>query len=287
METIRFDYKGYYTICKPNPNDRGRLYGDIYSPDNQAKPLSNYGFASDTKEEAQIRFESIVRTIIHRKEFAEKQELWLKTEDHLSIGYVLDIMPKEFLERIKSKQLDKSLIDEVKYGDYKVPLYYVTKAWDVLLKRMLGIYADKIGPEEDYDGDYTKVYEYPNDLKEYIKEWEITRTRDEAIAQNDEMKVIWKKEFGIDIDELIIDFTQFNMHIPPQVSKDRYEGYFFDPNGGVDDWILDGINYPSGECTFDKVSALMEFVAMMKYEFPFFIDRPYISPNTLLGKKKK
>lgn len=35
--------------------------------------------------------------------------------------------------------------------DAEVPLYYVTKAWDVLLKNSLGVWSFMIGPEEDED----------------------------------------------------------------------------------------------------------------------------------------
>ena len=76
------------------------------------------------------------------------------------------------------------------------------------------------------------------------------------------MKNVWKESFNIDIDTLNIDFSQFNMHLPPNVSYEEYQDYFMDVPEGIDEWILCGINHPSSDIvTHDEVSALMEFTA--------------------------
>ena len=68
--------------------------------------------------------------------------------------------------------------------------------------------------------------------------------------------------FDIDIDSLDIDFSKYNMHLPPNVSDDEYHFYFHDVCGGVNEWIMGTINRPeSKDITHDAVSALMEFKA--------------------------
>lgn len=53
------------------------------------------------------------------------------------------------------------------------------------------------------------------------------------------------------------------MHLPPNVSEEESAHYFEDVPDGVFEWILGGINNPNGTCTFDSVSALMEFAAFI------------------------
>lgn len=142
-------------------------------------------------------------------------------------------------------------------GDYSVPLFYVTKAWDILLKGSLEPISFKIGPEED--DDYTD-----EDLAEFIADEYATRTRCEACRANDQMKDLWKELFDIDIDSLEVNFSQFDMHLPPNVTTKEYEVYFDDVPDGVNEWILDCINHPEFEgITFDAVSSLMEFTAQV------------------------
>lgn len=188
--------------------------------------------------------------------FEDKQNAWNKRNDAVSIGCVFDILPEKFMERIEAGAFDKSLLVAVKGGDYEVPLYYVTKAWDVLLKNSLGVWSFMIGPEEDEDFSEEA-------LKRFLKDEGATRSRGQAVANNDRMKAVWKEKFDIDIDGLDVDFAQFNMRIPPNVSRDDFYWYFQDVPNGIMEWVLCGINHPTGVCSFDSVSSLMEFAALV------------------------
>ena len=167
----------------------------------------------------------------------------------------MNILPDEFKQRVTENIFDVTLLDTVKGGDYEVPIYYVTKAWDIILKGELFPIDFMIGPEEDED--CTEA-----DIQEFIEEENITRTRCEACRDNNKMKKMWKELFNIDIDTLDIDFLKFDMHLPPNVTYNEYDYYFQDVPNGIDEWILCGINHPNSECiTHDEVSALMEFTA--------------------------
>lgn len=252
-----FEYKGYFTIIKPLERDL-RYYGRIYEMDKPDNPMESGAFAADNETEAKERFGSVVEDIINAKEWREKNSKWKESGiDVESIGYVFDILPEKFRERIITGQFDKSLNNGVKGGDYIVPLYYVTKAWDVLLKGRLGHYAYKIGPEEDED--------YEKDLKEFWEE-EAERSRCEACRQNDEMKAIWKELLGMDIDTIEVDFAKYDKHLPPNVDEKAFFEYFFDVPKGVFEWIFDGISFPTGMCFCESVSALMEFTALIVKE---------------------
>ena len=80
------------------------------------------------------------------------------------------------------------------------------------------------------------------------------------------MKLLWKKYFNIDIDALDIDFSTFNKHLPPNADEDEVYYHFQSVPNGIEEWILDGINTPTGECSFDDVSSLMEFAAYIGIE---------------------
>lgn len=152
-------------------------------------------------------------------------------------------------------------MEKVEGGDYAVPLYYVTKAWDNLLKGSLGSLSFMIGPEED--DDFSEEI-----LKVYLQEEYASRSRGEATLQNDKMKELWKAHFEIDIDALEIDFTKYDMHLPPNVTQDEYYWYFEDLPDGVNEWIMRPINHPSETwAPHDATSCLMEFTAnIIKYE---------------------
>lgn len=254
---LRFEYKGYSTEVRIKANDL-RYYGNIYDCDSPNEKVPNCGFAADNETEARERFEGCVEYTIKQKEWKDKNKAWKESIDCESIGCVFDILPEKFKERLQTEAFDKSLLDGVQGGDYVVPLYYVTKAWDVLLKGELGHLAFMIGPEEDDEDDYEAA------LQEFMYENRATRTRNDAIKQNDEMKSIWKEMVGVDIDSIDVDFSQFNMHMPPHVSEREYEDYFFDVLNGVFEWVLCGINNPNGNCDFESVSALMEFTALIE-----------------------
>lgn len=112
-----------------------------------------------------------------------------------------------------------------------------------------------IEPEEEED--CTEA-----DIQEFLAEEKATRTRCEACQANNKMKNMWKELFNIDIDNLDIDFLQFNKHLPPNVTYEEYRDYFVYVPEGIDEWILCGINHPDSDIvTHDEVSSLMEFTA--------------------------
>lgn len=253
---IYLEYKGYTAICKRNPKDRNRFYGRPYPPGHPDEPMDWY-FAGDNRKEVEEMFRSQVDDIIKGEEFQKEQEAWSASNDNDSIGLVFDILPDRFLERLLAGNFDKSLLEGVKGGDYVVPLYYVTKAWDVLLKGTLDSWSFMIGPEED--DDFSE-----ETLREFMEEEGATRSRGQAIIDNDRMKALWMEYFDIDIDKIEVDFTQYNMHIPPQISDADYYDHFLDVPNGIVEWIMNGVNYPTGGVTFDGVSSLMEFAAMIE-----------------------
>ena len=260
MPPVRLDYSGYFAVMEVSEYDF-RFNGLIYDMESPDAALDGYAFYTDDTDDAQQLFECLVNGIISLKKWKQKNAQWEESDvDRESVGCVFDIMPERFKERVASGLFDRRLLTEVPGGDYCVPLYYVTIAWDVLLKGSLGDYAYKIGPEED---EY--VDDYETALKEFMADG-ATRTRQEACRDNDEMKSIWKDVFGLDLYKVEVDFTQYDMHIPPNVSEECYYEYFLEVPNGLSEWIFDGINYPDGKCSFDSVSALMEFTALIVKE---------------------
>lgn len=248
------EFNGYRCILQNSPyNDR--LYGKICTPDNPLEPLESWGFAADTIEEAQKRFELQVEKIISHKLYLQHCKEWQSITDHESIRCVYNILPNQFRKRVESNLFDKSLLTSVVGGDYEVPLYYVTKAWDIILKGTLFPVDFMIGPEEEENCT-------EEDIKAFLIEKNASRSRCKACRDNDEMKNIWKELFDIDIDKLEIDFLKYNMHLPPNVTDDEYYNHFLDVPEGLDEWVMGRVNYP--ECdsiSYDYVSALMEFTA--------------------------
>lgn len=195
-------------------------------------------------------------------DYRAKLELWKSTTDYKSVAAVLNILPDLFEKRIESGEFDKSLLNGVEGDYYVVPLYYVTKAWDNLLKGTIGSWSFMFGPEED--DDYSEKR-----LLEFLQEENATRSRSEAIIHNDQMKQVWKKHFDIDIDELNIDFTKFDIHLEPNLSWSDVMDYFDSCPDGMAEWIFSSpVNHPSEDWVgHDAVSGLMEVVAyIIKYE---------------------
>lgn len=248
------EYKGYRAILTLNPRDK-RLWGKICTPENSSTPIDDWGFAGDDIQEAEKIFQYQVEKIISHKEFNEKCHEWKSKTDYESIRCVMNILPDDFKLRVSENKFDRTLLDGVDGGDYQVPLYYVTKAWDIILNGELYPIDFMIGPEEEED--CTEA-----DILEFLAEEKATRTRCEACRDNNKMKKLWNELFNIDIDTLNVDFLQFNMHLPPNVTYEKYRDYFIDVPEGIDEWILCGINHPNRDIvTHDEVSALMEFTA--------------------------
>lgn len=192
---------------------------------------------------------------VSSKSFKERCKEWKSTTDFESVRCVFNILPDEFRKRVENNTFDRSLLTSVKGGDYEVPLYYVTKAWDILLRGSLFPIDFMIGPEEELDCTQEEI-------KEFLEENNASRSRYGARNDNQKMKALWKEMFDVDIDSLDIDFSKYNMHLPPNVSDDEYHFYFHDVCGGVNEWIMGTINRPeSKDITHDAVSALMEFTA--------------------------
>lgn len=244
-EDIIYTYKGI--TCKGSiSKGEFRYYGNFFDED--GKQIDHWGIASDYESEFLSHARGTIRKILEYREYRRKNKEWKESNDIESIGCVFDIMPEVFKQRVLDGKFDTSLNDCVKGGDYEVPLPYVTKAWDYLLKGTLCANEFRV----EYD---------PEDGDEPVD-----RTREEALEQNEQMKVLWKEYFNIDIDALDIDFSTFNKHLPPNANEDEVYYHFQDVPNGIEEWILDGINTPTGGCSFDDVSSLMEFAAYIGIE---------------------
>ncbi len=258
-----FEYKGYKSEVWINHKDRDRYYGNIYTPKDWSKPYFvadwlEACYAGDNLEEARQRFESKAEMLIEREQERKLQEEWESVTDYRSVGSIFCIYPKMFERRINAGEFDKSLLIAVKGGVYEVPLYYVTKAWDILLKGSLHN-AYMIGCEEEEGAT-------EEDIREFMVENQATRTRCEAYQDNAKIKELWKKYFDIDIDALEVDFRKFDMHLEPNVTEKEYYWYFCDVPNGIHEWILGWINYrekenSEGAVSYDAVSSLMEYAA--------------------------
>ncbi len=252
----QLEYKGYKGILRLNPKDK-RIYVKLYTSDNLDSPIDEFAAAGDNIMEAQKNFESVVEKIISYKLYAECDQKWEKITDTESIRCVFNILPAEFQDRVINDKFDKSLLLSVKGGEYEVPLYFVTKAWEVILKGSLFPFDYIIGPEEEPDCS-------EKDIQEFLIESNASRTRCSACDENDKMKALWKELFDIDLNTLHIDFTQFNKHLPPNATDSEYDDYFREVPDGINEWILDRINCPDLEgIGYDYVSSLMEFTAQI------------------------
>lgn len=257
LELPVLEYLGYRGILEYNSRDNNRIYGKICYPEDPETPSKNHGFAGDDLEEAEKLFHSCVDRIIANRQYSHECEEWKKVTDYESVRCVMDILPDKFRQRVTEGTFDKNLLYGVKGGCYAVPLFFVTKAWDIILKGTLETISFMIGPEEE--DDCTE-----EDIREYLAENMATRTRSEATRDNDSMKELWKELFDIDIDNLPVDFHNFDKHLPPNVSMREYEDYFEDIPNGINEWILGSVNYPENESIFhDSVASLMEFTAQI------------------------
>lgn len=252
------EHKGYKCIAKLYENGR---WGFGSGPEPNVDSEFPFFWYTDNIEEAKARFAASIEKMIEQQEYKREDNKWKERVDYKSVAAVFNILPDVLEKRILEGLFDNTLLQGVEGGDYVVPLYYVTKAWDNLLKGSLGTISFMIGPEEDED--YSE-----EELQQFLKDEHATRSRGEAIIQNDMMKELWKKHFQIDIDSLEVDFTKFDMHLPPNVSEDERDWYFYDCIDGLNEWLLPVVNRPSEDWVLhDVTSCLMEFTAnMIKYE---------------------
>ena len=259
-DRLHLQEKGIYLIPEYNPMTRTYYCEPKRISNNEA--FINYNFKASTLEEVQKSFLEAVELIDELDCFDEKDTAWEKSSDKETIEAVFNILPHEFLKRIRSRHYDPKLIKNTPGGYYNVPLYYVTKAWDYILKGELGGFCFKVGVDFATGKDYEHTQEYD--------EWyggPFERTLKEAIAQNDEMKKLWKNWFSIEIDKLDIDFSKFDRRLPPNFNEVLSDAYFHCPPYGIAEGILGEINRPSSnQCTFDDVSNLMEFCAYLMRE---------------------
>lgn len=255
-------YKGYLAYLFINSKDRNRIYGSIAKEGFPKDIIIHNSFAGNNIQEVKERFRNCVEQQINLKNYNEKNKQWKDKEDYKSIATVYNILPNKFKARLEASLFDKTLIEKVKGGFYEVPLYYVTKAWDCILKSNLCGYGFMAGPSS-YEEDNHDIQEW----RDFIIEESPKRFRCQAIADNNNMKGIWMKYFGIDIDSLNIDFSKYNRHIMPNVDKAGEYSFFHDVPNGVFEYIFDPINHPSEDFIFfDTISDIMEAASVIKHE---------------------
>lgn len=259
-----YTHQGYISRLWYNDKDRNRIYGSISRAESPDIVAVDTCFAGDTLEEVKERFISCVNRHIWIENYKAKQADWKSRTNFESIAVVYNILPKEFRRLIEEHKFDESFIGIVKGGAYEVPLYYVTKAWDFILNGSLCGYDFMIGPWHNAD-----IEEW----KDFISGETPNRFRCQAIANNNEIKSIWLKYFGINVDELDIDFSIYDKHLEPNVSFDDERYFFQDVPGGVEEYILGPVNRPPSEYIyFDTVSDLMEYCAYLNKYRPEYGD---------------
>lgn len=256
-------YRGYIGKLRINPKDNDRIYGSIAREDAPKKKIDGYGYAGDNVAEARERFKSCVDSCINAIEYKEKQRQFSQGCDTGFIASVINIMPGEFKRIVESGNYDRSLLEKVPCGDYEVPLYYVTKAWDFLLRGNMCGYEFMFGLWEEESVDDWRDY-FTDEYNDYKP---MPRLKCQAIGHNIEMKKLWKQYFDIDVDALEIDFSQFDKHMMPNVlDEDEYD-YFNNVPYGLFEWVLFPLNDPDMEyVTWDFTSSLMESCAYIKRE---------------------
>lgn len=121
-------YRGYIGILKYGKKDH-RIYGSVVK-EVEPQKISKCCFAGDNLSEAEKNFQDWVSTTISIHEYELRNDHWKQTVDSESISAVYNILPEVFLERINKGDFDENLLDATVGGEYEVPLYYVTKAWD-------------------------------------------------------------------------------------------------------------------------------------------------------------
>lgn len=253
------EYKGYKGVFRFISKKEG-FEGRIYPPSNPTEALEYPRFRGRSKKYLQKMFEDYVDKIIAEELLSKNNAEWLRVNDYLSVCYVYNVLPDEFRKRVENNEFDKTLLKSVKGWDYEVPLYYITKAYDVLLQDFF--------IRDDLDG-YAEAFD--EDWEEEDGEKIETRTFVDTLRVHQEMKKLWKDLFDIDIDRLEVDFSQYNKHLPPNVTEDESFDYFHDVPDGLTEWVLEGLIFPGIDDSLlniliKRTSCLIEYTARVLYE---------------------
>jgi len=244
--------QGFKAVVKWNPKVN-RYYGTIYSTDAEDDPEHQWGgFASDTLDEVRPHFEQSLKRLSWLKQERRNNEAWYKLGfDSESISCFVYILPQKLRELIKAEKFDRSVLDKVSILGVDVPAYYATKAWDILMhdRDWLDIDGFMIGYDDD-----------PDDEPEEDEEVR-TRSFEEILHDNDEIIEILKNEFNIDIRSEQIDFSRFNMHLPPNVTEEEMDFYFEDVPYGVSESIFPNIPYFQETYWYNDLLGMCEYIA--------------------------
>lgn len=232
---VSFEYKGYK--CEASFDKKSLQYAGTLTDD--SGNLLKHCFMGDYESDFITMGRKEIDSILSRRASDLLFREWKKTPLSTLVSSVFNLQPERFQELAESGKFDLHFLVP---GFYEVPLAYVTKAYDVLLKGYMMENLDWFETEYGDGG----------------------RSVEDAIKLNDEIKQIWKDQAGIDIDALEVDFSQFNAHIAPQVSKEEEDRYFYDIPDGICEWIISGIFNPQECCAHDATSCLMEYMAHLR-----------------------
>ena len=195
-ESLREEYGDDYEDWMAE--DIVRYVINVY--DDEVDILYGHVYLGDL-EDAEIEFVNYVEESLNMQRYCGDTFAWERKNDFRSVSNVMACQPDEFLRRIREDNFDKSLLVEAPGGDYEVPVWYATKAWDFILKGETDSFDYYLGPS-------SKNYS-PEEIAKFQEENQYERLLDDAIADNDRMKQIWKEQFGINIDAFELDFSIF------------------------------------------------------------------------------
>lgn len=270
-ESLREEYGDDYEDWMAE--DIVRYVINVY--DDEVDILYGHVYLGDL-EDAEIEFVNYVEESLNMQRYCGDTFAWERKNDFRSVSNVMSCQPDEFLRRIREDNFDKSLLVEVPGGDYEVPVWYATKAWDFILK-------GETNPFDYYLGPSSKNYS-PEEIAKFQEENQYERLLDDAIADNDRMKQIWKEQFGINIDAFELDFSIFGKNLPPKVTEKEYRKHFWRRDFNLHEGVFKAAVMPiSFRAGCNSISDLMETAAEITAFrsgafFPSFIedDDPYI-----------
>lgn len=166
-----------------------------------------------------------------------------KLKEAKMIGAVVNIRADIFRSLIGPdrawKDLTLKLIDE-KYAD--VPLWYITKCWDILMSE----YPDLLETECCHA---LACYDTPD------------RSFEEARNALEEIKLLWKEHYDIDIEKCDVDLSRFNVF--HEDTFDRTMDVILSEINYCD--TLQNISYLFDALDCSDVSDLLEITASLVY----------------------